>query len=84
MDIQPNPEDGTLVQREGVNAGSDRSTVEDTETGTRRVAADGQPIGAPATVVGGGRPPRVLDETSTSLAPETDAVESGQDDGSMS
>src|SRR3954470_17833943 len=28
MTIQPDPADGTLVEREGVNAGSDRSTAE--------------------------------------------------------
>lgn len=104
----PDPENRTLVEREGVNAGSDASTAEgdhdmvspqvasqyddtaarptsaDDENGSGRVAADGHAIGAPATVVGGGRPPRELDETGDLPAPETDAVESGQDNGSMS
>jgi len=104
----PDPEHRTLVEGEGVNAGSDRSTVEgdhdmispavasqyddtatrptsaDDENGSGRVAADGHAIGAPATVVGGGHGPRELDETDRLLAPETDAVESGQDAGSMS
>jgi hypothetical protein len=104
----PDPEHRTLVEREGVNAGSDRSTVEgdadlvsprvaseyddtasrptsaDDENGSGRVADDGHAIGAPATVVGGGHGPRELDETDRLLAPETDAVESGQDNGSMS
>jgi len=44
----------------------------------------GRAIGAPASVVGGGHGPRELDETDRLLAPETDAVESGQDNGSMS
>jgi hypothetical protein len=108
----PDPENRTLVEREGVNAGSDRSTNEgdhdmvsphvapqqvmseydDTagrpasaegENRSGRVAPDGHAIGAPATVVDGG-PPRELDETGEVLAPETDAVESGQDNGSMS
>jgi hypothetical protein len=111
MSLQPDPDpqQRTLVEQEGVNAGSDRSTVEgdrdmvsphvaseyddtatrptsaDDENGSGRVAPDGHAIGAPATVVGGGHPPQRLDETAdSSLAPETDAVESGQDNGSMS
>src|SRR4051812_14314571 len=104
----PDPEHRTLVEREGVNAGSDRSTVEgdadmispqvasqyddtaarptsaDDENGSGRVAADGHAIGAPATVVGSGNERQLLDETAGSaLAPEADAVESGQDNGSM-
>jgi hypothetical protein len=104
---EPDPEQRTLVEREGVNAGSDRSTVEsdrdmvspqvasqyddtaarptsaDDENGSGRVATDGHAIGAPATVVGGGHGPRELDETGDLPAPETNAVESGQDNGSM-
>jgi hypothetical protein len=104
----PDPDNRTLVEREGVNAGSDRTTSEgdhdmvsppvasqyddtaarpmsaDDEGGSGRVAADGHVIGAPATVVGGGQPPRELDETGDLPAPDTDAVESGQDNGSMS
>jgi hypothetical protein len=109
MTLQPDydPEQRTLVEREGVNAGSDASTVEgdhdmvspqvasqyddtsarptsaDDENGSGRVATDGHVIGAPATVVGGGRPPRELDETGDLPAPDTNAVESGQDNGSM-
>jgi hypothetical protein len=103
----PDPQHRTLVEREGVNAGSDRSTAEgdadmvsppvaseyddtpsrptsaDDENGSGRVAADGHAIGAPATVVGGGGPPRELDETGDLPAPDTDAIESGQDNGSM-
>jgi hypothetical protein len=104
----PDPENRTLVEREGVNAGSDRTTGEgdhdmvsprvaseyddtaarptsaDDENGSGRVAGDGHAIGAPATVVGGGGPPRELDETGDLPAPATDAVESGQDNGSIS
>jgi len=110
MTLQPDSdaEQGTLVEREGVNAGSAASTVEgdrdmvspqvasqyddtaarptsaDDENGSGRVATDGHVIGAPATVVGRGQPPRELDETGDLPAPATDAVESGQDNGSMS
>jgi hypothetical protein len=104
----PDPQHRTLVESEGVNAGSERSTVEgdadmvsprvaseyddtsarptsaDDENGSGRVADDGHAIGAPATVVGAGHQPQRLDETADSaLSPETDAVESGQDNGSM-
>jgi hypothetical protein len=81
MPLQPDadPQHRTLVEREGVNAGSDRSTDEGDH-----VAADGDVIGVPATVVGGGGPPRDLDGTGDLPAPDTDAVESGQDNGSMS
>ena len=103
MTLQPDPdaENRTLVEREGVNAGSDRTTGEgdhdmvsppvaseyddtaarptsaDDANGSGHVAADGHAIG-------GGRPPRELDETGDLPAPDTDAVESGQDNGSMS
>src|SRR3954453_21812771 len=95
MTLQPDSgaEQRTLVEREGVNAGSDASTVEgdhdmvspqvasqyddtaarptsaDDENGSGRVATDGHAIGAPATVVGGGRPPRELDQTAASPPP---------------
>jgi hypothetical protein len=75
----PDPENRTLVEHEGVNAGSDRTTDEGDH-----VAADGHVVGPPATVDGGGGPPRELDETGDLPAPGTDAVESGQDNGSMS
>jgi hypothetical protein len=81
MPLQPDadPQHRTLVEREGVNAGSDRSTDEGDH-----VAADADVIGAPATVVGGGGPLREQDETGDLPAPENDAMESGQDNGSMS
>ena len=73
----PDPQNRTLVEREGVNAGSDASTVED--------GRDRRPVDASATVAGGGREPQRPDERADSaLAPPTDAVESGQDNGSMS
>jgi hypothetical protein len=49
MTIQPDPADGTLVEREGVNAASDRSTAE----------GDGPPPSAESALSGGsttGRP----------------------------
>jgi hypothetical protein len=49
MTTQPDPADGTLVEREGVNAASDRSTAE----------GDGPPPSAESALTGGsttGRP----------------------------
>src|SRR4051794_41878177 len=58
MTTQPDPADGTLVEREGVNAASDRSTAEGearvppAEAALSGGAAAGGPGGRP----GGGRP----------------------------
>jgi len=108
MSLQPDsdPENRTLVEREGVNAGSDRSAAEgdddlvsgpvasqrlmsgDDDTAARPASAqdrngsDGHSAGAPATGARGG-PPRELDGTDDLPAPDADAVESGQDNGSM-
>ncbi len=109
MSLQPNldPANPSLVQREGVNAASDRSTTEDAdlipapvaseaddtaarptsaddENANDRVAGDGHSIGAPARLVGGGRPSRKVDETEDAFAPASDAADAGQDNGSMS
>lgn len=78
MQPDPDPENRTLVEREGVNAGSDRTTDE----------GDHDVVSPPATSQSlmsefDGRP-RELDEAGDLLAPDADAVESGQDDGSMS
>ena len=76
----PDPQDRTLVEPEGVNAGSDRSTVEgDREPAPPPVAGDGDDIAARAAA---DRPSG--DRARAALAPGTDAVESGQDDGGMS
>ena len=48
------------------------------------MAGDGHAIGAPATLVGGGRPSREVDETEDAFAPASDAADAGQDNGSMS
>ena len=66
-----------LVEPEGVNAGSDRSTVEgDREPARPQVAAD---VGD-----SGPRPAIPDDRSEALLAPAADGVESGQDSGSMS
>jgi hypothetical protein len=86
----PDPQHRTLVEREGVNAGSDRSTVEgDREEVSPPVASqpsmsEHDDTAARRGAVGGGGPPRELDGTGDLPAPDTDAVESGQDNGSMS
>ena len=73
----PDPQHRTLVQREGVDAGSDASTVEgDRDLPSPSVDPDYD--GASL------RPTPADDEADSALAPSTAAAESGQDNGSMS
>jgi hypothetical protein len=47
MTTHPDPADGTLVEREGVNAGSDRSTVEGGTPPPAEAALGGGPTTGP-------------------------------------
>ena len=92
MTIQPDPADGTLVQREGVDAASDRSTAE----GEASVpSAESTLTGGSTTGRPGDRPQTGGPETTPSQAWSEDTggvadpeapygTESGQDTGSLS
>lgn len=91
MTTQPDPADGSLVQREGVDAGSDRSTAEAAEPvapagsalsggSTTGRAADRPAAPGPDTT-----PSQVWAHESGAADPEAPyGSESGQDAGSMS
>jgi len=83
MTTQPDPADGTLVEREGVDAASDRSTAEDAtsvpppEAALSGGSTTGRPADAPSQPWSG--------DTGGAADPESSyGTESGQDTGSMS
>jgi hypothetical protein len=92
MSIQPDPADGTLVEREGVNSSSDRSTAE----GERAVpSAESALSGGTTTGRPGDRPESEGPDTTPSQVWSQDTggaadpeapygTESGQDTGSLS
>ncbi len=88
MTTQPDPADGTLVQREGVDAGSDRSTAESPSPSAEAALSGGSTSGSPADrpgVEGPGTPPSQVWAEGSGMA-DPDAAygsESGQDDGSI-
>jgi hypothetical protein len=82
MTTQPDPADGTLVEREGVNSGSDRSTAE-----------GDAPVPSPESALSGGTTtglpdttpsqPRSGDTGGVADAEATYGSESGQDVGGI-
>ncbi len=95
MTTQPDPADGSLVEREGVNAGSDRSTAEGSgpvasaESALTAGSTTGLPADRPGQQADGQQGP----DTTPSQAWSQDSgmategahdPESGQDTGSMS
>ena len=87
MTTQPDPADGTLVEREGVNAGSDRSTAEGAVPPAESALSGGSTTGLPADRPGTEGPdttPSQVEAESTGGVADRDAEygsESGQDDG---
>ena len=89
MTIQPDPADGTLVEREGVNAGSDRSTAESDASvpPPESVLTAGSTAGLPGDRTGPDATPSQAWSTDTGGAADPEAphgTESGQDTGSIS
>ncbi len=84
---QPDPADGSLVEREGVNAGSDRSTAEGSVPSAGSALSGGSTTGLPADrpgVEGPETTPSQVGADSTGGVADDDATygsESGQDDG---
>jgi hypothetical protein len=60
MTTQPDPADGTLVEREGVNSGSDRSTAE-----------GNAPVPSPESALGGGTTTGVPGDRQAEAEPDT-------------
>jgi hypothetical protein len=60
MTTQPDPADGTLVEREGVNAGSDRSTAE-----------GDAPVASPGSVLRGGSTTGLPGDSERTDGPDT-------------
>ncbi len=87
MTTQPDPADGTLVEREGVNAGSDRSTSEHPVPSAESALSGGSTTGLPADRPGDQGPDTTPSQVSADSAggmADRDASggsESGQDDG---
>jgi hypothetical protein len=89
MSIQPDPADGTLVEREGVNAASDRSTAESDASvpPPESVLTGGSTTGSPGDRSGPDTTPSQAwsDDTGGAADPEAPyGTESGQDTGSIS
>ena len=94
MSTQPDPADGTLVEREGVNAGSDRSTAESDASvpPPDSVLTGGSTTGLPGDRTGASQnspdaTPSQAWSTDTGGAADPEAphgTESGQDTGSIS
>ncbi len=87
MTMQPDPADGTLVEREGVNAGSDRSTAESPVPSAEAALTGGSTTGLPADrpgVEGPDTTPSQAWSRDTGGVADDDApygTESGQDAG---
>ncbi len=90
MTTQPDPADGTLVEREGVNAGSDRSTAERPVPSAESALSGGSTTGLPADRPGVEGPDTTPSQVGTDSAGGVAAqdapygTESGQDDGLLS
>ena len=92
MTMQPDPADGTLVEREGVDSGSDRSTAEgdapvaSAESTLRGGSTTGRPGDRPGAQGPETTPSQAWSEDTGGVAdPEAPyGTESGQDTGSLS